>query len=168
MEQNIKFSTKIKEQDLYRFNLHHAYTGTQGIFSIVLFVLLIVVWILRFEALSTIYKVMYPLLAMIFVMYIPMSLKLRVKAQMQQEVFQHPLNYELKEDGIEISSPAVEGAAELPWEYIYKVSTWKEYLLIYSNRINAYIVPMEDIAGQYDNIKEFIKSHVEDFKLQIK
>ena len=168
MEQNIKFSTKIKEQDLYRFNLHHAYTSTQGVFSIILFVLLIVVWILRFESLSTAYKLMYPLLAFIFVAYIPMSLKLRVKTQMKQEVFMHPLTYELKDDAIEISSPASEETAELPWEYIYKVSTWKDYLLIYSNRINAYILPKEDISGQYDNITAFIKAHVEDYKIQIK
>ena len=168
MEQNIKFSTKIEEQDLYRFNLHHAYTSSQGIFSVILFVLLITVWILRFNSLTMIYKMLYPLLAMVFVMYIPMSLKLRAKTQMQQEVFKHPLTYELKDDGILISSPAAEEPAELPWEYIYKVSTWKEYLLIYSNRINAYIIPKEDISGQYDNITAFIKAHVEDYKIQIK
>ena len=59
MGQNIKFSVKIKEDDLYRFNLHHTYTGSQGIISVVLFVLLIAIWILRFSVLSPIYRVFY-------------------------------------------------------------------------------------------------------------
>ena len=97
---NIKFSARINEQDLYRFNLFHTYTSTQGILSVVLFVLLIAVWIMRFSMLSPIYRLFYPLVAIIFLVYIPGSLKLRVKNQMTQEVFQHPLTYELTESGI--------------------------------------------------------------------
>ena len=168
MGQNIKFSVKIKEDDLYRFNLHHTYTGSQGIISVVLFVLLIAIWILRFSVLSPIYRVFYPLIAVIFLLYIPLTLKVRVKAQMQQEVFSYPLTYELKDEGLWISSPASEESAVLPWEYVYKVSTWKEYLLIYSNRVNAYIIPISDISAEYNDTVAFIKSHVEDYKLQIK
>ncbi len=165
---NIKFSTKISERDLYRFNLHHIYTSSQGIISVALFVLLIAVWIMRFSVLSTIYKIFYPLVAVIFLLYIPFSLKMRAKAQVQQEVFRHPLTYEFADSGIIITSPASEEPAELPWEYIYKISTWKDYLLIYSNRINAYIIPLEDIKNNYDGIVSFIKTKVEDYKLQIK
>lgn len=168
MGQNIEFSVKIKEDDLYRFNLHHTYTGSQGIISVVLFVLLIAIWILRFSVLSPIYRVFYPLIAVIFLLYIPLTLKVRVKAQMQQEVFSYPLTYELKDEGLWISSPASEEPAVLPWEYVYKVSTWKGYLLIYSNRVNAYIIPISDISAEYNDTVAFIKSHVEDYKLQIK
>ena len=168
MGQNIKFSVKIKEDDLYRFNLHHTYTGSQGIISVALFVLLIAIWILRFSVLSPIYRVFYPLIAVIFLLYIPLTLKVRVKAQMQQEVFSYPLTYELKDEGLWISSPASEEPAVLPWEYVYKVSTWKGYLLIYSNRVNAYIIPISDIFAEYNDTVAFIKSHVEDYKLQIK
>ncbi len=105
---NIKFSVRINEQDLYRFNLFHTYTSTQGILSVVLFVLLIAVWIMRFSMLSPIYRLFYPLVAIIFLVYIPGSLKLRVKNQMTQEVFKHPLTYELTESGIMVSSPASE------------------------------------------------------------
>lgn len=165
---NIKFSVKIKEDDLYKFNLFHSYTSSQGIISVLLFVLLIAVWIMRFPQLTLIYRVLYPVMAVIFLVYIPMSLKLRVKNQMQQEVFQHPLTYELAETGVIVTSPTVEEPAELPWEYIYKISTWKDYLLIYSNRVNAYIIPKADIAGQYPQAVEYIKKHVEDYKVRIK
>ena len=165
---NLKFSVKISQQDLYKFNLFHIYRSSQGILSVVLFVLLIAVWLMRFSVLSPLYRMFYPLVAVVVLLYIPMSLKLRVKAQMTQEVFQFPLTYELIETGIKVSSPASEEPAELPWEYIYKVSTWKEYLLIYSNRINAYIIPKDDIKDVYAPAIDYIKNHVEDYKLQIR
>lgn len=168
MGQNIKFSVKITEDDLFRFNLHHSYTSSQGILSVVLFVLLIVVWILRFAVLSPLYRAFYPLIAIIFLLYIPLTLKARVKVQIKQEVFSYPITYELKDEGLWISSPSSEEPAVLPWEYIYKVSTWKGYLLIYSNRVNAYIIPIADILSDYDNIVAFMKSHIEDYKIQIK
>ena len=167
MEQNIKFSAKINEEDLYRFNLHHSYTSNQGIISIVLFVLLIVVWILNFSSLSNVYRVLYPAIAFVFLFYLPVSLKTKVKLQMQQDVFKYPLSYELTDDCIEISSPASEESAKLPWEYIYKVSKYKGYLLIYSNRVNAYIIPIADIESQYDSIIAFIKAHVKDYILKV-
>lgn len=168
MGQNISFSVKIKEEDLYRFNLHHIYTSSQGIISVVLFVLLIAIWLMRFSDLSLIYRVLYPVMAVVFFLYVPMSLKLRVKNQMQQEVFMHPLKYELLDSGLRVSSPTTEEPSELPWEYIYKISTWKDYLLIYSNRVNAYIIPKADIQNEYGAALDYIKNHVEDYKLQIK
>ena len=66
------------------------------------------------------------------------------------------------------AAPVAEEPAELPWEYIYKVANWKGYLLIYSNRVNAYIIPIEAIKAEYTNITDYIKAHVEDYKLKIK
>lgn len=168
MDENLRFSTKITESDLYRYNIHHAYTSTQGIFSIIIAALLLGAWIFGFDNISQTYKILYPVIALLFIVYIPLNLKLRAKQQINTEVFLHPLNYELKDTGIVITSETVEEPAELPWNYVYKIVTWKEYLLVYSNRVNAYIIPKADIAGQYDQIIDFIKSHVEDYKLTIK
>lgn len=168
MQKNVSFSVKITEQDLYRYNIHHAYTSTQGIFSIIVAALLIVAWVMKFDSLSVLYRILYPVIALLFLVYIPMNLKLKSKQQMTQEVFEHPLTYELKDTGIVVTSPAVDEPSELPWDYIYKIVTWKEYLLIYSNRINAYIIPRDDILDCYDDVIAVIKEHVEDYKLTIK
>lgn len=168
MEENISFSVKISEQDLYEYNIHHAYTSSQGFFSILVAVLLFASWMMQFQHLSDLYRVIYPMIAVLFLMYIPINLKLKVKQQMLQEVFQYPISYCLKESGIVISSPTSQENAELPWDYIYKVVTWKGYLLIYSNRVNAYIIPIADISSCYQDAVEYIKSHVEDYKISIK
>ena len=168
MNENISFEATITEQDLYKYNLHHSYTSTQGIFSIVVAALLIVAWVMQFDRLSLVYLVLYPLIALMFLLYIPLNLRLRAKQQMQQEVFKHPLTYTLGDDGISVSSPTAEKPAVLPWDYVYKIVTWSGYLLIYSNRVNAYIIPRTQISGQEQQIFDYIKNHVEDFKLTLK
>ena len=163
----IRFSTQIKEEDLYKFNLHQAYRSTQGWFSIIVALLFLGTWVLKFSELNIQSKILCPVLALIVLCYLPFDLSRLAKNRMKQEVFQHPLNYEFTETGVVITSPTTDEPAELPWSYVYKISNWKDYLLIYSNRVNAYIIPMTDIEGQYSEIKEFIKNHVEDDKLQI-
>lgn len=163
---NISFETQIKEADLFKFNWHHALT--QRIFSVTMAGLLLVVLALRFNTLPFFWRLAYLAFAAIILFYMPLTLKSKAKLQMQQEVFKHPINYQLKESGLVVSSPAAEEPAELPWEYVYQVSTWKNYLLIYSNRVNAYIIPKEDIGDVYDPAINYIKNHVEDYKLKIK
>lgn len=164
--ENISFETQIDEADLFKFNWHHALT--QRIFSVTMAGLLLVVLALRFNTLPVFWRLAYIAFAVIILFYMPLTLKTRAKLQMQQEVFKYPINYQFKDSGIVVSSPASEEPAELPWEYVYQVSTWKNYLLIYSNRVNAYIIPKEDIKDVYDPAVSYIKNHVEDYKLKIK
>ena len=168
MKEKISFSTRITDTDLYRYNLHYAYTSTQGIFSIVLAVFLLGMWIVFFKDLRLVNRVLYPAIAVLFLVYLPMNLKIRSKQQSLQEVFQYPLSYVIDEVGVTVSSPTTEEPAILPWEYVYKVATYKEYLLIYSNRVNAYIIPKESIADCYDDVIEYMKAHLEDYKIAIK
>lgn len=165
---NITFEAQISDKDLYSYNIHHAYTSMQGIFSIIVALLVLVVWLMRLSSLSLMYKVLYPMIALMFLLYLPMNLKLKSKQQMTQAVFMHPLTYTLQADGIQVSSPTADEPALLPWDYIYKIVTWKGYLLIYSNRVNAYIIPLSQIESQYQDIVAYIKEHVEDYKLTIR
>ena len=166
--QSITFEAQISERDLYSYNIHHAYTSMQGIFSIIVALLLFVAWFMQLSSLSLMYKVLYPVIAFMFLLYLPMTLKLKSKQQMTQPVFMHPLTYTLQSHGIQVSSPTADEPALLPWDYVYKIVTWRGYLLIYSNRINAYIIPLPQIEGQYQDIVAYIKEHVEDYKLTIR
>ena len=48
----------------------------------------------------------------------------------------------------------VEENALLEWKQIYKMVSTKHNVLIYSSRVNAYILPMEIVGGQYAALKE--------------
>ena len=72
------------------------------------------------------------------------------------------------DEGLVVSSPTAEDEATLPWEYIYKVVAVNNYIYIFSNRVNAYIIPKEFFGDKYDVAIDFMKSHVDDYKLSIK
>ena len=54
------------------------------------------------------------------------------------------------ENGFTVSQG--EESANLPWDQIYKMVATKSNVLVYSTRINAYIIPREQLGEQYKEL----------------
>ena len=61
-----------------------------------------------------------------------------------------------------------EEKGELPWDQVYKMIATKRHILIYSNRINAYIIPREQAKEQWDTIWEIAKKQLPPYRIRMK
>ena len=84
------------------------------------------------------------------------------------DVLREPLHYELTDEGIVVTSDALEDQALLPWKQVYKAVTTKYNFLIYSNRVNAYIIPKAQVEQQLPAIYDAFENHCEAYRLKIK
>lgn len=154
---------------MYRFNMYHAYTSAQGILSLALgiVVLGIIAFSGDFNDLESAGP--YLLMALIFLLYIPMSLWIRSKRQIRtSETLKDILHFELRDEGICVRTRNGEEEALLPWDSIYKAVTTRHNLLIYSNRVNAYVIPKDQVAGCFDGICGALREHCEAYRLHLK
>ncbi len=166
---NLKFDVKMTTKDLYKYNLRNAYSGMQGILSIICAALVVFVFIWKFDSLSLVYKALFIALAIAFLVYIPIALYLRSKQVIaKSDVFREPLTFVFSDEEINIKSPVAteEDETLLPWADIYKVVKTKSLILIYTNRVSAYIIPLEQITDKEKEIIDALKSKVEGFKLR--
>ena len=165
----IHFSVRLTDRDMYRFNLYHAYTSMQGILSVAAAVLIVCVTIFARNRLDGGEILMYLALALVFLVYLPFSLKMRSKRQIAlSEVLQNTLYYTLSEEGITVATETSDETALLPWDMVYKVVCNSSQILIYSNRVNAYVIPKEAVADQQGEIFEVFRGKLEDFRLRLK
>lgn len=58
--------------------------------------------------------------------------------------------------------------ADLPWEQIYKVVETKSNILVYSSRINAFVLPKDQMGGEYDNFRGILKEKLPSYRLKLK
>ena len=162
-----EFDIKLTEKDLYDFNIYQIYRSSQGIISILL---AIIVWVMAgitFSNGQIAYGLMYLAGGFVFLFYIPLSLKLRVKNTMNtNEVLSGVLHYEVTDKAISVSQG--EEAAELMWSQIYKLVANDKRVLVYSNRVNAYIIPRNQINEKYDDFMHLAKNSLEKYRLIIK
>ena len=116
---------------------------------------------------NTEYVVLYIIVGILVLLYVPFSLKGRVKMIMKtNEVFSKPLHFEVDEKHINVSQG--DEMAQLPWEQVYRFVANDKRILIFSNRKNAYILSKEQLGDSYEPLKELAGSTLEKYRLKIK
>lgn len=163
----IEFDVKLFAKDLYLFNMYQAYKGLQGILSLVLPAIIFVQVYMNWGKASTGTTLLNIGLGVLFLLYVPVSLWLRAnKVAKTDEVLSKPLHYEFTEEKIRVSQG--EENVEFEWDNIYRMITLGGMLLIYTNRINAYIIEKKQIEAQYTDLVQLAKSKLEKYRIKVK
>ena len=163
----IEFYITLNSRDIYRFSMYHAYTTSQGIISILIAVLCLFVSVRTYSSVEWTYTVLYAVFGIIFLLYIPINLYLRSKHQiLASKELQNTLHYVVDAEGIHTSQN--DASADLPWDAVYKMTATKHNVLVYSNRVNAYIIPKSQIAEEYDGLWQIASAHLPNYRLKQK
>lgn len=163
----LEFDVKVTEKDLYSFNMEQAYKGSQGILSIFLAILLTATAVMSMQKGQALYSVLYIVIGIVILLYVPISLKGRVRLVLKtNEVLKKPLHFEVDDTAINVSQG--EETAQLPWELVYKFVANEKRILVFSNRKNAYILPKEQLGSSFEELKEMAKRNLEKYRLKVK
>lgn len=68
-------------------------------------------------------------------------------------------------DSPEATNPS---EATMSWDMVYKAVTTKQSLLIFSSRVNAYIIPKRFVAGQEEAVGKMLGDNLESHRLSYK
>ena len=155
------FSVKVQAEDLRYFNLYSFYHRPLGSSQYTY---------LSGGALQD--EIVMTIISLVVLLYMPLSLSLRAKGTISANpIFSAPLNYSMEEEGLRFFTEldlgkGVSTESKLRWESIYKVVRTRHELLVFSNQVNAFVIPLREIQGKYETIRDIFKEHVEDHKLE--
>ena len=159
----LTFTTKLEAMDLFTYNMGRVYSSFNGWVSIALAAV--------FFWLATQQDILYMLLyiggGLVVLFYNPVTLWTRSKKICQKDpVLSKELHYEVSEESIHVTQG--ESEAMLPWDQVYKMTGSQKYVRIYSNRVNAYIIPVRCLKGQYDGLYELAKKCLPGYRFAMK
>lgn len=163
----VKFDIKLTSKDMFRFNMYQTYSGFQGWFSVILAGVIFGVAAKKYGTVETGTMILYIALGVLELIYIPLTLWLKSKSAVKtSDVLKNTLHYEVDEKGFHVSQE--EASAELLWDQIYKMTATKSNVLVYSNRINAYVIPREQLGAQYEALAKLAKEQLPKFRVKMK
>ena len=167
-EMKVSFDIKLEAKDLFRFNMMQAYRGMQGALSIILPILFFAYAVTSYGDVSMGSTLVYIGLGIMFLVYVPVSLWLRVNKTVKDEnnALSKMLHYEFEEDTIRVS--VGEESVEFKWENIFQMKTSGALLLVYTNRINAYILPLAQVGEQYEALSKLAHAKLEKYRIKMK
>ncbi len=164
----VTLDIKLDAKDLFRFNMMQAYRGMQGVLSIILPILVFAYAVNTYGQVSIGSTLVYVGLGIVFLVYVPISLWLRVNKIMKDEsnAIAKTLHYEFEEEAIRVS--VEEESVEFKWENIFQMKTSGPLLLVYTNRINAYILPLSQVGDKYDELSKLAHAKLEKYRIKMK
>lgn len=164
----VTLDIKLNAKDLYKFNMKQAYRGMQGILSIIMPILVFAYAVTSYGQVSIGSTLVYIGLGIMFLVYVPVSLWLRVNKIIKDEnnALSKSIHYVFDEDTIGVS--VGEESVEFKWENIFQMKTSGDLLLVYTNRINAYILPLSQVGEQYENLSKMAHAKLEKYRIKMK
>lgn len=58
--------------------------------------------------------------------------------------------------------------AKLMWNQVYKMVSTKNNVLVYSNRVNAYVIPRQQLGEEYCELAEIAKEKLPKYRVKLK
>lgn len=163
----VEFDAQLQIKNLYQFNIYQAYKGMQGMLSIFIPLFVFVIVIMNWGKVTLETSLLNLGLGILFLLYVPVSLWFRSKKTLKQnEVLSNPLHYEFTEEQICVTQG--EQRVEFKWENIYRMVTVGDLLLIYTNRMNAYVIPKAQVGDGYQTLKDMAKVQLERHRFKLK
>ena len=103
----------------------------------------------------------------LLLVYMPVTLWMRSRQSLKASpVLSNPLHYHVDKDGITVTQG--ESSGVLAWKQIYKMVSTKHLVLIYSNRINAYVIPRSQLGEQYVPLAKLATDKLPKFRVKMK
>lgn len=164
----VTLDIKLDAKDLFKFNMMQAYRGMQGSLSIILPILVFAYAVTSYGTVSIGSTLVYIGIGIMLLVYVPVSLWLRVNKTVKDEnnALSKSIHYEFEEETIRVS--VGEESVEFKWENIFQMKTSGNLLLLYTNRINAYIFPLAQVGDNYEALSKLAHSKLEKYRIRMK
>lgn len=166
----LEFDVKLEAKDMFRFNMYQTYTSFSGwssiIFSIAMMGLAGYTYFTQgADMLPRI--LVYVCASILLLVYMPVTLWLRAKQSIKASpVLSDTLHYHVNEDGFTVTQGEASGV--LAWKQIYKMVATKHLVLVYSARLNAYVIPRVQLGENYVPLAKLATGKLPKFRVRMK
>ncbi len=160
-----KFTTKIGEKDMFRFQMYHTYMGVSGWLYGLLVVLALADLIGNFNTTSMGVKILCVFLILWPIVISPINLWFRSKKQVAAaELFRNPIDLEITKEGVELTQGESGGLIE--WKDVTKVVVLKKLVIFYMGKVRAHLLPLDQLSGEEASaVVELLKKYAVGVKL---
>lgn len=156
----VEFDVKITPNALYDYLMSHTYHSLSGLAGTVVGALLIVAFFMNMRP-------AFLIAGIVIVAYLPWTLFLKSRQQfLRNEAFKLPLHYKMSDEGVEISQG--DSVTLVKWEDMYKATSSGASILLYTNRVNAFIFPKRELGEKKVAVIAAISTHMPPAKVKIR
>ena len=135
----IKIDMQLNAKDIWLFSMYHSNRGLLLVFNILFTVVMYYYMITSWNTIDAPRKILFVILANMFLIIQPIMLYLKSAKQARNEVIRAGLSLEMNDDGIVVSSKGE--SIDFKWEYGFRSRIMPGIIIIYVDAIRGYLLP---------------------------
>ncbi len=156
----VKATVKLTAKELYGFLMHNTYSTFGSYIGVLLSLGSIVgfFYMLGMPDVNPAFLVALLVIGLLFTVVQPLMLYSKAKKQVKvNEAINASLEYNISKSGIKVTQG--EQSAFTTWDEIVKVTSTKNLVMLYTSRVNAYVIPKKDLKEGISELKKIIQDN---------
>lgn len=151
MKQAKTTSVNMTFSALYSYVLNTNYRSFGGVMGLLLSLGACVMLAISWNVMDVRTRIVYILVALLFTVVNPLMLAFKTWRQLKlSPSYRRPLEYTFHDDGITVCQ--ADQSMDLEWKSICRLMMTKHMVAIYTNRVNAFVIPLEQLGDEKGKI----------------
>ncbi len=160
MGKEFRFEVKLTAKELWKFSMYHTNSGVLGIFNGLFTLVALFALVMRWSALQPSHRLLLGICAMIFTVWQPALLYFKARKQARTPVISSAMYLTFGEDGLRVEQNGQH--VDFKWEQMGRMDKLPSLVILYMDRMHAYLLPMAAIGGQAEEFFEMARHHLTD------
>lgn len=153
-----RFHIQLTAKELWRFTMYHTNKGIMGIFNVLFTVGALFLLCLNWNTATVSYKLVLFLCILMFTVWQPGLLYRKSKIQAKSPMIAVPMDLTFSEQGIQVAQG--EKSTELTWDRIARADRGPGMVILYMDKIHAYLIPASAMNGQEQALLTLLREHL--------
>lgn len=158
MEQELRFEVKLGVKELWQFSMYHSNGGVMGGVNVLFTLAALYLIITRWGVLGISYRLLLVVCVLMFTVWQPLLLYNKARKQAKSPAVQAPMLLTFGENGLKVEQG--DQTAEFSWDQMGRVDRMPTMVILYMDRIHAYLLPKAELAGREEEFYKLVREHL--------
>lgn len=157
-QETFEFHMEMTAKNLWYFSMYHANKGYLGAFNLIFTMASAYLLVTTWAEQTTAYRMLLILCVTMFTVWQPGQLYLKAKRQSVMAVMKQPIQFTCSKELLCVKQG--DQNQELTWDQVVKVVRTRQMLVVYMDRIHAFLISNESMGDQRDAFCQMLKETV--------
>ena len=153
-----RFHIQLTAKELWRFTMYHSNRGFTGIFNVIFTVGALFLLCRNWSTATTSYKLVLFLCILMFTVWQPGLLYRKAKIQAKSPMIAVPMDLTFSTKGVGVAQG--DQSSELTWDRIARADRAPGMIILYMDKIHAYLIPASAMNGQEQALLTLLREHL--------
>lgn len=158
MERELNFDVKLTAKDLWKFSLYHSNSGIRGIINLLFTAVALFLLVTRWSTIDMPNRLLLVCCALLFTVWQPLLLYNKARKQAKAPVIREVMHLHFDEAGLKVEQSGQ--TVEFAWDQMGRMDRLPGMLVLYMDRIHAYLLPKSATGEQEEALCEMARTHL--------